>query len=261
MQTLSELTPYRHRYNGMEHQCLKVTANLTPGSPVGTYDAINLDNLLAAAVVIDCFGHNELPNSREPYQLPLPLRCLWRSEEGLPLWASTNFLPEGDSESDVIYWHKRAMSGRFTLAGNGRPLQLSTAHGRWMERRVPMPVRVCEKWTATCIGNPDEIVRLIGHIRYLGKKRAIGFGEVAYWTVEAVSAFELWDEQRLLRPVPEAAKEVFEDRVSFGVPSPLVGWTPPQWLPSLWATGWRCGTPIAQPAEETIDYFEAMGSF
>ena len=242
---LPEIVKYRHLYDEVEMQPLQVICRLKPNSPVGAYDSINLDNLLAAAVIIDAYGQNYIPPINDPYVLPIPCLPLWRSEAGLPLFATTCFEPFGHTEKDVIYWHKRAQSGRFTNNA-GKPLNINTSSGRWMERRVPMPTLVTISLSASCIGNPEEIVRLLGHIRFVGKKRGIGFGNVDHWIVRRTKEFRLVDEDRLRRPVPLAAAEVFEDQYDLPQPDALVGWALPQWKPSLFLPGWRTGTTFRQ---------------
>ncbi len=235
------LRPYREHYAEIATEPLRIVIRLRPNSHIACYDPLNLDNLLARAVVDEATLGAGLPNTPEAYDLPVPLKCLWRSEDGYPLWAATPFRPVGDVVSDVAYWHKRAQPGSWTGTRTGTFGITSTA-GRWMERRVPMPTQLCALWEATAIGNPEAIAQLLAAFGWVGKRRTKGFGEVLDWRIEPLSAFALEREGLLTRPMPAEAVGLLgatpEDE-----PAP-VGWTPPQWKPSLFRPGWWTGTPV-----------------
>lgn len=250
------LEQYINRYENdaaLHMEPLTITIHLRPGAQLAGYDPLNLDNLLARAVVDEATQGRGLPNSREPYWLPVPLQCLWRSPEGLPLWASSVFRPVGPEIKDTFYWHKRQQKGEFTRAKSGRFAPRST-QGRWMERRVPLPALVVERLEATCCGNREEITRLLAGLDFIGKRRAIGFGEVAQITVASAAAFSLVQAGRLVRPFPALALELLDGQLPQGSAAP-VGWTPPQWKPSLFAVGWWAGTPVGEFRPLDIDYF------
>lgn len=238
------LIRYAEQYREMDRSIpMWIIAVLKPGSPVAGYDPIHLDNLLARAVVNEATRGSGLADNNEAYELPIPLQCFWRSEEGFPLWASTVFSPVGEHGADTVYWHKRSISGRWTGTKSG-VLNIKTVAGRWMERRVPVPAIVANAWEAWCIGNPNEVARLLKGIRFLGKRRSVGFGEIDHWDIVPAEIESLLiSDGRLTRPVPLAAAEVLganlpEDSLA------LVGWTPPQWKPSLFSPGWWAGSVV-----------------
>lgn len=240
---LESLRPYAERYAAMAFAPLRITLHLVPGSSLAGYDPLNLDNLLARAVVDEATGGAGLPNSAEPYLLPVPLQCLWRSPQDLPLWACTPFAPLGFSTRDIAYWHKRAQSGRWTGTKRGT-FAITSTKGRWMERRVPLPVVTCEALVAHCVGNAEEIARLLKPLAFVGKRRSSGFGEVRGWQIEEAGDFSLVAEDRLTRALPALALSLLPvGQVPEGQPAP-VGWTPPQWKPSLFAPGWWLGTRV-----------------
>jgi hypothetical protein len=217
-------------------------------SPVCGYDAVHLDNLLARCVVDEVTLGRGLPNADRPYALPTPLTLLWSDPWGLPLWASTVFTAEADSVSDTIYSHKRAQSGRFTGTASGR-FSVVTKSGRYMERRIPTPVTISRTWSAFCVGDVEETLRLLKSVAFLGKKRSIGWGEVVEWVVEPMPLPEdfapeglLAHEGRLTRPLPMGAAGVF-GLAPVGSVS-RIGWTPPQWLPTTFQAGWPAGTEV-----------------
>lgn len=236
-------------YQGLSLQPCRVTALLRDNAPVCAYDPIHLDNLLARSLVDEATGCAGLVTAQRPYDLPCPLHCLWRDPWGLPLWASTVFTPEPDHVADTIYSHKRAQSGRFTKTKSGR-FSVVTKSGRYMERRIPTPVTISHRWSAFCVGDIVEITRLLQSISFLGKKRAVGWGEVREWRVDPLPLPEDFDaacilthEGLLTRPVPIGAAAALGLFLSGS--ASLVGWTPPQWLPSAFQAGWRTGTPVS----------------
>jgi len=241
---LAAFQPYHERYSALEMQPLTVRLMLKPGARLAGYDLLNLDNLLARCIVNEVTGGRGLEPTEEPYNLPVPLRCLWRDDRGLPLWATTPLMPRGAEARDMHYWHKRAQTGRFTRVKSGRFVIRSTS-GRWMERRVPLPVQIADHWEATCIGNAVEIGRLLDPLMHVGKRRAMGLGEIDHWEIEPAEAFYLVDEDRLTRTFPALAIELLEGYMPTEAPSPI-GWTPPQWKPSLFAPGWRVGATIVR---------------
>lgn len=244
------LMPYADRYEDIEGEAVRVVLELVPGGRIAGYDPLNLDNLLARAVVEEATAGRGLPNEPGAYRLPVPLRCLWRSPgglplpEGLPLWAATPFYPVSEGVPDVVYWHKRAQSGQFTGTKSGR-FSIRPTQGRWMERRVPLPTVVADVWEAWCIGDAQEIARLLRPIAWVGKKRSIGFGEVRQWRFERGGGFWLVREGRLARSMPALALDALLPGQRFAEEPAPVGWTPPQWKGSLFEAGWWPGTPAS----------------
>lgn len=233
------LSPYGERYANLPLEPLTITARMVPGSPLAGYDALCLDNLLARAVVMEATAGMGLPGSVMPYRLPVPLQVLWHSDEGLPLYAATPMHPDGQSVSDVHYWHKRRQSGRWTAGRKGQ-FNIAPTDGRWTERRVPLPTTLARAWVANVVGNGEEILRLLRLIHHIGKRRANGYGEVEIWQVRSGPGFGLVVDGRLTRSVPEAAQPLLGDARPGDLPTP-VAWTPPQWLPGLWLPGWKEG--------------------
>lgn len=225
---------------------LRITCELYQGAQVAQYDPIMFDGILANAAVREMTGGGMLPPSLAPYEISLPLHCLWRSEEGLPLWAATCLYPVEPTFSDMLYLHKRAQTGQFTQGKKGK-FSINVSVGRWMERRVPTPTILAARWEALAIGDLAEIQRLLPLISHIGKRRAAGMGEVRAWGVEALPALSIGDllirDHRLSRPIPLDARHLIEGWMP-DAGATLTGWTPPYWHPGTLASGWRAGTPV-----------------
>lgn len=221
---------------------LRVTLHLQPGASLAGNDALQLDNLLARRVLdVAIPDRGPLDDTPLGYEFPIPLRVVWRADDGLPLYAATPFVPVGTTATDIAYLHKRQQTGAWTRGGRAgfapRP-----ASGRWAERRQGIRSVLAEAWTADCIGHQDTIAELLRAVVHVGKKRGHGFGAVARWEIAPIPAWHLVRAGRLTRPVPALAATRWSLCVE-GEPA-LVGWTPPQWKPSLFRPGWWAGARV-----------------
>lgn len=241
------LREHADRYSAMRlgttSTAMIVRARLKDGSPVANYDPVALDALLGYAVALEA-SRGESVKCDNPTVIPLPLRSLGHDPHGWMLWAATTFQPTGQGVTDTIYLHKRVMPGRATAAPKGKALNVETVTGRYMERRMPIPVVRTPEWIAMTHGNVDEVRRLLCFVRSIGKKRALLWGEIAEWDVEPYEADPidcLHDGARLLRSMPEWF--ALDQGVEMEEPaSPNVGWTPPYWYPGAQSAGWRAGS-------------------
>lgn len=237
MKKIPDVETFAERYSSLPLEPLAVTVTLKRA--VILYDPVYLDNLLARCVLDMALRTSVIENTTEAYDLPTPLKRLWTSADGLPLWAASVFTPVGEDETDTVYLHKRL--GRFEFSER----QPKSNVGRWMDRRIPKQAHICKTWRSWCVGNRDEIAMLLENVRFIGKHRNIGYGEVAGWDIDPWEGSDLEtivQGERLLHAVPVEAAE------TLGVlpegPTCLVGWTPPQWKTSLFSQGWRIGTAV-----------------
>lgn len=90
--------------------------------------------------------------------------------------------------------------------------------GRFKKKRIPLPAQIASTWTAACIGNADEIARLLQSVDAVGKKRNAC---VQRWTIRTADSFEF------SRWVPAAYTH--ETSGSFPLDMQLAAWTPPYW--------------------------------
>ncbi len=233
------------KYSNLPKAPLRVIAHLTPGQHIVNYESIHLDALLASTVVREAMQGAGVPDSHDAYDIPLPLKCLWRQfDSGLPLWASTDFFPAGHSERDSHSLQKRPVDGRYSKPNTrSGALDIVTIKGRHMARMMPTPATSAGAWEAQCIGHAETVLELLtGHVTHLGKHRARGFGEVARWEVAECESFSLHRDGKTLRPFPFTPG--WERGFQIGGRMALIGWTPPQWKPSLFSVGWATGSAV-----------------
>lgn len=245
---LPELAPLFAEVATLPMRPLRVTLWLAPGSSLAGNDALQLDNLLARTA-LDRVRRARGPLDDAPlgYEMPVPLRSLWRSDDGLPLYAATPFAPRGATAPDVQYLHKRQQSGRWTQGGR-HGFAPRAGSGRWAERRQAVRSTLAERWVADVIGHAETIAAWLAPVTHVGKKRALGFGVVARWEIAPLPAWHLVRDGRLTRPLPALAIAQWPMRPA-GAPA-LIGWTPPQWKPSLFRPGWWAGTVV--PGVESL---------
>jgi hypothetical protein len=232
---IPELKIFSDRYETMNFEPLLISVKLK--SAIALYDPLYLDNLLARCVLEQGLKHTVL--ERAYYDLPVPLKHLWISPEGFPLWAASVLFADGEEVKDTVYLHKRLERFEFSEK------QPKSNVGRWMDRRVPMQTYVCHRLQAFCVGNANEISRLLPIIRFLGKRRNVGFGEIDNWDIQSWNGNDIDTmvyNNKLIHAIPEQAKDVLGLKIDDSCY--LVGWTPPQWKPELFSMGWRVGTVV-----------------
>lgn len=239
----------RERYSALRMEPLRVT--LRTHVPIVHYSAPYLEGLLAWAVVMEETGGEGVEKPPRYTPLPLEVAGFYGSGGQLPLWKAGAIMPAGFALRDVVWVHKRAPAAR-----HSQTKAINTSTGRYMERRIPLPTLSTPEWESLCYGNALEIARLLDLVAFVGKRRGVGFGEVASWEI---APWEGGDphvsDGRLMHAIPQEHAA----RAGYGiVDAPvLVGWTPPHWSPALWALGWPEGTAVTGEA----DWYAAADHF
>jgi len=254
MIVLPEFDQHRQCYAGLSNlEPLQVAAVYKPGASRVNYQHQTLDNLLANQVLRQA-GLSGLPDNPDCYDIPLPLKCLWRNRNGWPLWAASYFWPESETLQWSMVQHKRAISGRWSAGrGKDKKLALNKASGKHKEKRMPVPAEtsVTGRYTATAIGHFETVCGLLENVVQLSGRRGIGMGAIDHFEVSVVDYVDpLVTGDKLARAIPFEAISILPKHVRIVdnyVPS--VGWTPPQWKPTLFSAGWFAGSPVE------VDYF------
>ena len=229
---VAQLEEYARRYADPAHHVgFRMVARLVDDSSLLGAQPPALDGQLAALIVAEALAGDGLEPSADAYSIPLPLTCLWRSADGLPLWAASQWRPAPSpgmkAQSDVAVLHKRAPEG------------VNAQKGRWQERQMFHQTHPGALWEATGIGDVAEIARLFQGVRYMGKKRSVGYGEIVSLRIRPYR-FSVAERGALVRAVPSTAMAVLG--VDARGPAEMTGWTPPAWLPSTWLPGYRAGS-------------------
>lgn len=225
-----EFDDYGASIGELAHQPLRITVRTD--TAVSCNDPIALDGVLAYAMVTDALKGRPFPQGEGPFWQPLPLECI-RRIHGLPLWASTDFIPSHLTKS-LTHIHRRTADNPYAMPGLIRTLDQkrprrypSSSAGPYMDYRVPERRFVAESWSATCTGNADEIRRLLALVQHFGKGGKRGQGVVRSWDVEVIHDFSFYlPDGRPLRPIP-----ITDPGWSAGSRQ---GWTPPYWLRETW---------------------------
>lgn len=239
MRTIRGMALAERRYSEMTMEPLRVTCELAPGSSVAGFELPTVDGLLAGALVRELTDGRGVEDTIEPYQIELPLVCLWRDGRGLPLWAATPLSPVGLHARDVHYLHRRRQPGTLTRGRKGR-FVITPQMGRYADRQIPVDAVVCERLEGYCTGNLGAVASLLERISTLGKRRNAGMNLVQRWRVERCNCWGMVRDGMLARSVPAQAAEPLGVGGT-GEPVP-VGWTPPAWKPALMLVGWPAGS-------------------
>lgn len=225
---LPEFYQYYQRIKTLPVEPLLVI--LRTATAVSASDHLALDGLLALGAAKLEFGLRPFPPAEQPFWLPLPLQQL-EEFDGLPLWASTDFTPI-DAAVSVACYHRRgdslyALRGLQGSLGDKRPRRFpSQSKGQYMDYRIPEQLWIARQWIASCVGNKQEIERLLAVVTNVGAGAARGNGRVLEWIVQPLNReFSLRDQAGMpLRPIPVRGRGVFG------------GWTPPYWQRLAWRT-------------------------
>ena len=166
-------------------------------TPAILYDPLHLDGLLAKALVENALEGESLPDSADPYWLPLPLKQAWTAENGLPLWCTTDFEPLDTDSIDSEFWHKRTIDPAFLPKTRaGKPFNIRATQGALKEYRIPLPRHACLTWQATFEGDANAVATLLTSIASIGKKRAHGHGVVDRWEIRSIPEFSFFGADR-----------------------------------------------------------------
>ena len=216
----------RDNYAALPKQPLVIGAELVTPIIHAERDRTHLDSILSFAALTN-HPVESMHGPSGVSAVPLPLELAWVSQDGLPLWACTPLLPVGATLAAKEYWHKRYPTHR---AEFGQKLNAVTTAGRWKEYRTPVATQHVSSLHAMCIGNREEIERLLSVVTHIGKKGSMGYGRVARWSV--IPAEHTLDDVLSLRPVPVS---YYEGRQTVGALALNRGWTPPYWYAPWWA--------------------------
>lgn len=182
---------------------LRVIARLSGGVclPDGF---VALDSLLASAVAqregLDPPAHSE---SEDFVRIEIPIR---REPGGRFHLASFSI---GDSECFEVDWtNRRFPIDEAQALGGERLRRVSLSAGPGKSYRLPRERKhlVDDRLVWFCVGDPDAIRDLLSWVHYVGKKRSVGLGRVAEWSVEPIEpwgdGFPVAMDGRALRTLP-----------------------------------------------------------
>ncbi|MDE1904932.1 MAG: hypothetical protein KGH75_00595 [Rhodospirillales bacterium] len=193
---------------------------------VAMYEPIHLDGLLSYAVVTHAIGGGaDLVDAPDPYDLPLPLACLWRDPvSGLPLWAATEMEPLGMAHRTRVTWTRKQVEAHHVVTASGKPYAPRSGNGPGKDMQIPLPITMCATWQADVIGDARIIHDLLSSVGQVGKKGSQGWGHVVSWQIQSLMAWNLCDAQGdTRRIVPGGALASHDGGAQW------MGWTPPYW--------------------------------
>lgn len=154
----------------------------------------------------------------------LPLLEVWRSPDGLPLWAATPLYPT-DPQMITRYYHRRSPDGYLGLLDVvGKRYNSS---GPYKDVRVPLPAYMPGTLVALAIGEAGPIREMLSSVTSIGRRRNVA-GAVREW---GVTELDLPQDQFLesilqQRPVPLRYLRGLHKPAEAGIYE-HVGWTPP----------------------------------
>jgi hypothetical protein len=225
-EAIGDFVELHKKYQSLRMLPLSISAEIVTGYiPANIDGTCNLDGILGSALLTSLPGPVYYPN-HEAVVVPIPIRQLWISQDGKPLWASTPLKPGSDCSIGREYWHKRYPVERAELS---QKLNANTSAGRYKEIRTPIITRNCKSVSSLVIGNKVEIERLLSCVTHIGKKGNSGYGRVAIWRVEELTIKPEDAELAILNMRPVPTRCPLSDKLISGKRS-FCGWTPPYWF-------------------------------
>lgn len=210
-------------------EALKITALLWGRIILPTEGYVHLDALLAWAVChLDCRPPALDEEQLADVEIPVSM-----SDCGRYYLASASVSTVRQRE--LRYVHKRFPAEWWQALGGGKSAQrVQTNAGPSKGFRVPVEATFLEGDVLTwwCAGVRDDVARLLDVVTHVGRRRAVGEGEVRSWTVEPCTpwgpGFPVVDtEGRPLRHLPADEGLVTGDHLM------RIGTlTPPYWMAS-----------------------------
>lgn len=198
---------------------LQVTATLVSPFAVPLYP-VAIDGLLAAMV---CERRGLIAGVGDMQHVDVPVQ---RSDCGRYHLASvSHYQAHSHMLGHVI---KRPAVVEFMHLGDAKIKSVNTGTGRNKAFRIPQPKALTKLMRWWCVGEADPVRELLGLVTHLGKKRSVGHGKVAAWTVEPCAA---WPGFPVLRPDGTPMRNLPMDTPGLG-PETAVGWGPltyPYW--------------------------------
>ena len=183
---------------------LRIAATLTEGLFLPSL-MLHLDGVLAAAWA-DIQGLPKPGMDGELVKIEIPLQ---REPEGRFHLASC-FIPQF-VVSETQFTNRRPVIEAAQRFGGPKLTRLDMATGVNKAYRVARSVGIpaAREVHAYCIGDKAHVEQLLAHVTHLGKRRAVGLGQVRRWRVEVMQPDDLWDgfpvlsrEGFALRPLP-----------------------------------------------------------
>lgn len=188
----------------------KVTFTLD-GSGVyyDSQEPIHLDALIAW-VLAPKQGFRHVTREDVPAVIDLPLLRQHFGDEWV--WCASALFPVGPTGEDLQFWRKRFRQNRAELT-NGSP---NLTNGTYREWNQPVPLLLCTQMVAWGNGDASAVRKALREVKYLGKKRAHGYGRVLRCDVTPCQDdYSLWGPDgranrflpyshgtRLVRPIP-----------------------------------------------------------
>lgn len=198
---------------------LQITATLTSPLAVPLFP-VAIDGLLAAVI---CEREGLIAGVGEFQHVEVPIQ---RSACGRYHLAS---VAHGEPLAYMLgHVNKRAPVVEYMQLGNDKIKSVNTGTGRNKAFRIPQPRALVDRMRWWCIGERKSIESLLATVTHIGKKRSVGHGKVARWTVEPVVP---WDGFPVLRPDGTPMRNLPKDTHGLG-PATALGWGPityPYW--------------------------------
>ena len=213
---------------------LRVTAYLINSIAVSDDWSPSLDSLIDLSVLQKEATHLVCPNpsleqikeSEKYYEKYHPIAKTEFEGEVFRACSSPYYLFQAE---DTTRYRKRWDYQEKHLDWGKKKAKFSTSEGHTKSYDLPLYLRVVNSIDWFCIGDLQTLKQYLSFIRYLGKKRSYGYGQIEKWEVkEFTQDWSLFKDGLITRPIPF---RLVQNQPFHGNTIMRWGWRSPYWLP------------------------------
>jgi len=179
---------------------LKVTFNLDgTGLYYDPVNPIHLDALIHWACTPFFVPKDQRNPARDepPFGFRLPIRS--ETVNGVEIYRASALFPEGKTNEELVHWRKKFDVSRMEVT-RGSP---NLTNGVYREYNQPLPLLLTHRLVGWIESKPKDSRKLLGQVKYLGKKASQGYGKVIGVDIqETDDDFTLWRDGKAQRWIP-----------------------------------------------------------
>lgn len=188
--------------------------------PFSSTEEIRLDGILSYLALKDFLGDDFYCMKDKDKTLPAPLP-IEKVNSGTDNWFwKCSFSKAKIEKEEIVTWKKRWDEENEDLVKKPekREIRINHKQGFFKAYQMPIVLKSSKKLLFCCVGNEEELSKLLKKITHIGKKRSQGYGEVkSFSIVDPEKDWSLWHdyERRIAsRSIPVEVKN--EDLLKVG---------------------------------------------
>lgn len=224
----------QQEYDDLPKKPLQIDFDMA--TPFSSIHLQHIDSILAYHSLLQLFPEDfyDMHETRPPLESPLPLEK--RSNNAGQWWwaaSAAKYILELES---IATWKKRWDEEHDYLVEepDKRLFRIDHKAGHYKAYNMPILLRSAKVLSFCCVGNLEEIERLLSKVTHMGKKRSQGWGRIRKIAItDSDYDWSCWDrEGKPMRAIPMNSQEILEiTNKTGGVHLANVAYRAPYWWP------------------------------